>query len=545
VRISLLDSDVGMFSVVVDDAVALAAQSPTFRIDNLAAAADVMAGREHLAPDLAAELDFPVEAGLYADELRSSVTLPLRATDRVVGALRLCWRQVGAYRSVNIASLAQIADAIALALEKSRLFAETRRRADELSTLVSVSTALRAARGSHDMLPICLEQACQATGAVVSTIFLLEPEQGLLILRGSYPPDPNLIGLHQAADQGIAGYVARSGNNYVSRDLQSDPLVRLDEPVEANYLRSVRSSLTVPLRTHEGVVGVLHVGLDRPHDFADEEVHLLTAIAEISGSALQRANLLETLEERVTERTRMLAEANERLKELDRLKDQFISNVSHELRTPLTNIKLHLSLLERRGTDALGRYLPTIQRETERLRRLIEDLLDLSRLQAQIAAPRRQPQNLDHLLGEIIALHATRAETRGLNLAQLAAAARLDVPVDRAQMLQVFTNLIGNAIAYTPPGGSVQISSQPQENQGRPGIMIYFKNWPAVIPADDLPHLFDRFFRGTTALESGEAGTGLGLAISKDIVELHGGRIWVDSAADAVITVGIWLPLSQ
>ena len=241
------------------------------------------------------------------------------------------------------------------------------------------------------MLPIFLQQACQVTGAIVSTIYMLTADQSELIMRGSYPPDPDLIGLRQAADAGIAGFVARTGNNYISRDLQTDPLVLLTEPVEANYLRPVRSSLTVPLRTHEGVVGVLHVGLERPHDFSAEEVHLLTAIAEIAGSALQRANLLETLEQRVAERTRMLAEANEQLKVLDRLKDQFISNVSHELRTPLTNIKLHLSLLERRGTDALGRYLPTIQRETERLRRLIEDLLDLSRLQAQIAAPHRQP----------------------------------------------------------------------------------------------------------------------------------------------------------
>ncbi len=511
----------------------------------LAAAVDVMAGREHLAADLGAEVAFPVEAGLYAAGLRSSVTLPLRATDRVVGALRLCWSQLSGYRTVNIASLAQIADAIALALEKNRLFAETRRRADELATLVSVSTALRAAHTSNEMLPIFLQQACLVTGAIASTIFMLEAEQDELVMRGSYPPDAALLGLRQPAGEGIAGYVARTGSIYVSRDLQSDALVRLADPVETNYLRPVRSSLTVPLRTHEGVVGVLHVGRDRPHDFSSEEIHLLTAIAEIAGSALQRANLLETLEQRVAERTRLLADANVRLKELDRLKDQFISNVSHELRTPLTNIKLHLSLLERRGTDALGRYLPTIQRETERLRRLIEDLLDLSRLQAQIAAPHRQWQRLDGLLAEIVALHATRAEVRGLSLVHLPATSPIDAAVDRAQMLQVFTNLIGNAIAYTPAGGNVQIDSHPQAQLAQAGVQIDFKNWPAVIDASDLPHLFDRFFRGATALESGEAGTGLGLAISKEIIELHGGHIWVESGPNSTTTVGVWLPLAE
>jgi signal transduction histidine kinase len=440
---------------------------------------------------------------------------------------------------------AQIADAIALALEKNRLFAETRRRADELATLVSVSTALRAARTSNDMLPIFLQQACLVTGAIVSTIFMLDADNDELVMRGSYPPDEALVGLRQPAGEGIAGYVARTGSIYVSRDLQADALVRLAEPGEANYLRLVRSSLTVPLRTHEGLVGVLYVGRDRPHDFSADEIHLLTAIAEIAGSALQRANLLETLEQRVAERTRMLAEANVRLKELDRLKDQFISNVSHELRTPLTNIKLHLSLLERRGTDALGRYLPTIQRETERLRRLIEDLLDLSRLQAQIAGPHRQWQRLDGLLAEIVALHATRAEVRGLTLVHQPATNPIDAPVDRAQMLQVFTKLIGNAIAYTPAGGSVHIESQPAPYLTRAGVQINFKNWPAVIEASDLPHLFDRFFRGAAALESGEAGTGLGLAISKEIIELPGGHMWVESGPDLITTVGVWLPLAE
>src|SRR5262249_22038902 len=151
---------------------------------------------------------------------------------------------------------------------------------DELATLVSVSTALRAAGTANAMLPIFLQQACQVTGAIVSTIYMLDEDGLELEMRGSYPPDPELIGLRQHAGDGIAGYVARTGRIYMSRNLLADPLVLLTEPVEANYLRLVRSSLTVPLRTHEGVVGVLHVGRDHPHDFSANEVHLLTAIAE-------------------------------------------------------------------------------------------------------------------------------------------------------------------------------------------------------------------------------------------------------------------------
>jgi two-component system sensor histidine kinase VicK len=297
----------------------------------------------------------------------------------------------------------------------------------------------------------------------------------------------------------------------------------------------------VPLRTHEAVIGVLHVGLDHQRSFSSTEIQLLTAIAEVAGSALQRANLLETLEQRVEARTRELARANERLQELDRLKDQFISNVSHELRTPLTNIKLHLGLLEKRGAEVLPRYLPTLQRETERLRRLIDDLLDLSRLQAQVAPLRRERLAVDALLREVVALHIARAEARSLAIRQESAPAPLEINVDRHQMFQVFTNLLSNAVAYTPAGGQVRVSAGPAERGGRPGLEVIVHN-TGVIPGEDLPHLFKRFFRGRTGVESGEAGTGLGLSISKEIVEQHEGRIAITSTPREGTTVTVWLP---
>jgi signal transduction histidine kinase len=217
--------------------------------------------------------------------------------------------------------------------------------------------------------------------------------------------------------------------------------------------------------------------------------------------------------------------------------------VSHELRTPLTNIKLHLSLLDKRGMDALDRYLPTLQRETERLRRLIEDLLDLSRLEAQIMRPRREQQSLDGLIAEVTALHYTRAEARGLTLEHNPNAEPLQMDVDRAQMLQVLTNLVGNAVAYTPPGGRVNVSSAYASHDGQAGVAVHVHNTGAAIPADDLPHLFERFFRGRTGLDSGEAGTGLGLSICREIIEQHGGSISVNSSEPDGTMFTVWLPI--
>jgi GAF domain-containing protein len=472
----------------------------------------------------------------------SMLALPLVAGGRPLGAAIIAFNSPHTFTATDVSRGEQAAGQVALAIARAQLFAETRRRADELGVLAGVSSALRAARTVDDMLPILLQKACEVTGADLGGIYLVDPVTGELVRRGCHPPNPAMLGGRYAPGQGITGRVAATGQMYYTPDLTTDPLADLRDPVAARYLEGVRSNIGVPLRSAEGVVGVMQIATRQPRAFTPTEIHLLTAIAEIAANALQRAGLLETLEQRVAERTQALAAANERLQHLDRLKDQFISNVSHELRTPLTNIKLHLSLLDKRGANSLDKYLPTLQRETERLRRLIEDLLDLSRLQAQTMPPRREQQSLDGLIGEVVALHVTRAEARGLTLEHVQNAEPLRMEVDRAQMLQVLTNLVGNAVNYTPAGGHVRIASAYADREGQHGVEVLVHNSSVSIPPEDMPHLFERFFRGKTGLESGEAGTGLGLSICREIVEQHGGTIGVHSTEAGGTTFTFWLP---
>jgi signal transduction histidine kinase len=314
--------------------------------------------------------------------------------------------------------------------------------------------------------------------------------------------------------------------------------------------RHIRSIVGAPILIKGEVIGF--ITLDSTEPGVDNPAHAerLQAFAHQAGLAIENAQLYastrhhaDELEQRVLARTRELGDANRRLRELDRLKDQFISNVSHELRTPLTNIKLHLGLLDKRGPDVLARYLPTLQRETERLRRLIEDLLDLSRLQTQSEPLAREPHLLDELLGEVLTLHIARAEAKELFLSHKPNPALGPVPVDRSQMLQVFTNLIGNALAYTPPGGRAIVSTTAEQVGHSDGVTVRFFNDGPPIPPEDRPHLFRRFYRGRTAHDSGEPGTGLGLAICREIVERHGGQIDVQSDPGHGTTFSLWLPL--
>jgi signal transduction histidine kinase len=365
-------------------------------------------------------------------------------------------------------------------------------------------------------------------------------------LRGRFPADAMLAVQYPVSEVPNLAHMLATGQPAIIEDSRSFPGWH-DRPEN----RHIRSVVGAPIQIKGAVIGFITLDSTEPGFYASAHAERLLAFAHQAGLAIENAQLyasirqhVDELEQRVAERTRELDDANRRLLELDRLKDQFISNVSHELRTPLTNIKLHLGLLERRGPDVLGRYLPTLQRETERLRRLIEDLLDLSRLQTQSEPLHREPLPLDELLSEVLTLHTARAEAKGLTLRHEPHPGLPTVPADRAQLIQVFNNLIGNAVAYTPPGGQAIVSTTLDQQASVPGVTVRFFNNGPLIPVEDRPHLFRRFYRGRTAHDSGEPGTGLGLAICREIVERHGGQIDVLSDQDHGTVFTVWLPLS-
>jgi PAS domain S-box-containing protein len=230
-----------------------------------------------------------------------------------------------------------------------------------------------------------------------------------------------------------------------------------------------------------------------------------------------------------------------RLKEVERLKTRFVSNVSHELRTPLTNIKMYLTLLERGPAERRQTYLAVLQEETARLAQLIQDLLDLSQLEMDMPS---QDVRADAaaVLQNVLASLASRAEAKEVELCQ-----EMEGPLPQAtiapQLLaQVMANLVDNAIAYTPAQGEVRLTGGTAWRRQRPFIwMRVADNGPGILP-EELPHLFDRFYRGRQGEERKVPGTGLGLAICKEIVTRYGGYIDVDSAPGEGAAFTVWLP---
>jgi len=253
----------------------------------------------------------------------------------------------------------------------------------------------------------------------------------------------------------------------------------------------------------------------------------------------------ERLEAMVEERTQALRQALQKAQEADRLKSEFIANINHELRTPLTNLLLYFQTMYDQPARRTQKNLEIMGRELQRLRRLIEDLLNLSHLDSGQIVLHFQPHDINHLLENILHDRLSLAQERGLTVDVYLEADLPPVWIDEFMMTQAISNLLINAFNYTPSGGTITIRTYREHEQEQAGVAIRVQDNGPGIPADDLPHIFERFYRGRTGRESGVSGTGLGLAIVQKVVEQHHGTVTVangPTGQGAIFT--IWLPLT-
>ncbi|MGZ8920598.1 MAG: sensor histidine kinase [Limisphaerales bacterium] len=229
-----------------------------------------------------------------------------------------------------------------------------------------------------------------------------------------------------------------------------------------------------------------------------------------------------------------------RIKQLENVRKEFVANVSHELRTPLTSIKGYVETLLDGAKDdpaVATKFLHTIHKHSDRLTFLIEDLLTLSHLESGQAFIQRQLISLRPIIDRVYEeLQATAAQ-RDIAL-EITVGADLEMNADADRVQQVLHNLIENAIKYGRPGGSVKIGGKRLSNEVRISVQ---DNGPGI-PDDAKERIFERFYRVDRARSRDQGGTGLGLAIVKHIVQLHGGKVWVDSILGQGSTFYFTLP---
>ncbi|MEE8392054.1 MAG: response regulator [Anaerolineae bacterium] len=232
-----------------------------------------------------------------------------------------------------------------------------------------------------------------------------------------------------------------------------------------------------------------------------------------------------------------------RQRELEgRAQSTFASTVSHELRNPLASIGLNLYLLERSKPEERDSYLDALKQEADRMKDLVESTLTLSQLETNRSELALVPVDLNAVVEQVVAEHQPRAQAAGLELVFEPDADLAPVRAERSQLIQVVTNLVTNAINYTP-SGRVQVGTYLDAKREQACLRV--QDTGMGIEAEDIPRLFERFYRGRRVTESDIPGTGLGLAIIKEIVNLHGGEIQVESRVGEGTTFSVWLPLER
>jgi len=312
----------------------------------------------------------------------------------------------------------------------------------------------------------------------------------------------------------------------------------------------VDSFIISPILPKEGDKGIFFVGTQNPEILLTEgDEELIAILANQIGQALENARLFEKtwraqqdLERKVEQRTHELSQALEEVKRMSRRKTDFVSSVTHELRTPLTSIKGYASILL---TGKLGNLpkeaserIEKMNRHSDELAQLVNELLDISRIESGKVAMKQEPQDLNNIAEKVADLLAVQLKDKqietSINIPQEESA----VFVDRNQIERVLINLIGNAIKFTPPKGKISIAARKADKM----VRVDIADTGCGIPQEALEAVFEEFYRVDNPINQEAKGTGLGLALVKHIIEAHKGKIWVTSKVGRGSTFSFTLP---
>jgi signal transduction histidine kinase len=503
-----------------------------------AAARSILSGSVEEISDILADHDY--EHGEQAKRMnyRSIVAVPMLKHDRPIGAIAIAQSQTGHFPAWQIELLRTFADQAVIAIENARLFEEVQARTkeltksvEELRALGEVGQAINSTLDVEAVLARIVARAVQLSGTEAGTIYTFDESRREFQLRATHGMDEGMIAAIRdrsiGAGQTAIGKAAAERAPFQIPDVLKEQSLVLDVIVRAGY----RSMLVVPLLRPDQIVGALVVRRKAPGEFPKSTIELLRTFADQSVLAIQNARLFREIEQKSRE-----------LEQASQHKSQFLANMSHELRTPLNAI---LGYTELMADGAYGepseKMLGVLQRleaNGKHLLGLINDVLDLSKIEAGQLVLELSDYSIQDIAQTVRSTLEPLAADKKLAFKVEVAAQLPSGRGDGRRLTQVLINLVGNAIKFTDAG---EVAIKAEANNG--SFYVSVGDTGPGISAADQARLFQEFQQADNAITKKKGGTGLGLAISKRIIEMHGGRIWVESQPGQGSTFAFALPV--
>jgi signal transduction histidine kinase len=404
------------------------------------------------------------------------------------------------------------------------------RRVAALERILKISQILTSTLQLEPLLQTITQAATELTDTEAGSIMLVDKNTGELRFEAASGSKKEEIKRVTVPLEGsIAGWIVREGKSLMIPDVRQDPrfYTQVDETIDFE----TRSILGVPLQVKGQVIGALEA-INKTGDgiFTQDDVHTLSTLAAHAAIAIENARL-------VTE----IQKAYEELSELDQLKSEFVAIASHELQTPLTVILGYASFLKQEATGATSEQLDIVLQSALRLRSLINDMINLRHIETGEAELELEQLSLNKLVTTITAEFASLAEAKKQSVHIKLASQPPIVEADRQKLHLVLANLLSNAIKFTPEGGRIHMEVETRGNE----VWVSVRDTGIGIPPREQERIFDRFYQVEPSLTRHFEGMGLGLSIAKGMVELHGGRIWVESVEGMGSSFTFALPLSE
>jgi signal transduction histidine kinase/HAMP domain-containing protein len=466
---------------------------------------------------------------------RAAIFAPMIWEGRGIGAIFACRVTPGPFSDKEIALLKTFADQAVIAIQNVRLFNETKEALDQQRASGEVLSAI--SNSIADTTPVFdkILESCERlfAGTVIGVNVI--GEDGLLRTVAHHGPGKEeLLGTPVALDRRTATGVCISERRVLHfPDAQNDDTV---PPVTRAGLRITgeKAVLFAPMLWEGRGIGSIAVGRDRVGPFSDKEIALLKTFADQAVIAIQNASLLREIQDKSAQ-----------LEVANKHKSEFLANMSHELRTPLNAIIGFSEVLSERLFGDINPkqedYLKDIHSSGKHLLTLINDILDLSKIEAGRMELDVSTFELPAAVANAMTLIRERAQRHNIGLEQRVDEGLGEITADERKFKQILLNLLSNAVKFTPDGGKIEVSACVEGDN----VQVAVHDTGIGIAKDDQAAVFEEFRQVGRDYTNKQEGTGLGLALTRKFVELHGGRIWLESEPGKGSTFTFTIPRAR